>query len=168
MKILSNLLAQIHYSASLNMSGREAVFLLLLAGLAWMMGRKKPMVLCAYSIFLILYITLLRRAPGYNEQIHLHLRFWPEAGVWAGNLLNLFLYIPFGWSFVQWKRKSGVWQILLTGFVLSVFCEALQYVTGRGWADVNDVVFNVLGMDCGAWIYSKRSCHWTGSGTFKY
>ena len=123
MKILSNLLAQIHYSASLNMSGREAVFLLLLAGLAWMMGRKKPMVLCAYSIFLILYITLLRRAPGYNEQIHLHLRFWPEAGVWAGNLLNLFLYIPFGWSFVQWKRKSGVWQILLTGFVLSVFCK---------------------------------------------
>ena len=61
-----------------------------------------------------------------------------------------------------------MWQILLTGFVLSVFCEALQYVTGRGWADVNDVVFNVLGMDCGAWIYSKRACHWTGSGTFKY
>ena len=41
-----------------------------------------------YGVFLILYITLLRREPGYNENIRLYLKLWPDADVWAGNLLD--------------------------------------------------------------------------------
>ena len=104
-------------------------------------------------MFLILYITLLRRAPGYNENIRLHLKLWPNAGVWAGNLLNLILYGPFGWTSQRWKANRK--RIVIAAFVLSVCCEVLQYVTGRGMADVNDILFNTLGTAVGIWLAGK-------------
>ena len=84
-----NLLHQIHYSTSANLSISEAMLLVALGLLAWLNRKDKQWLPVVYSVFLILYITLLRRAPGYNENIRLHLKLWPNAGVWAGNLLNL-------------------------------------------------------------------------------
>lgn len=46
-------------------------------------------------------------------------------------------------------------KIVIMGFVLSLFCEVTQYFTGRGWADVNDVVFNTAGTFLGSWIAQK-------------
>lgn len=46
--------------------------------------KKHPSFPPIYCVFLILYITLLRRAPGYNESIRLRLKLWPNAGIWAG------------------------------------------------------------------------------------
>ena len=99
------------------------------------------------------HITLLRRASGYNESIRLRLKLWPNAGVWAGNLLNLLLYVPYGTTSWQWRREGK--KIVAVGFALSVFCEVLQYLTGRGMADVNDVLFNTLGTLTGVCI-AKR------------
>lgn len=105
-------------------------------------------------MFFVFYITLLRRAPGYNENIRLHLKLWPNADVWAGNLLNLILYVPFGWTGQRWKTNRK--RIVAVAFLLSVCCEELQYFTGRGMTDVNDVLFNTLGAVVGAWIASKN------------
>ena len=33
--------------------------------------------------------------------------------------------------------------------LIPFFCEAVQYRTGCGWADINDVIANVLGMVLG-------------------
>lgn len=148
---MASLLHQIHYSASLNMTPVEVAFLVLLGILARGGRRKLPGVPMGYSVFLILYITLLRRAPGYDENIRLILKFLPNAGLWAGNLLNLVLYIPFGCitkKHLQCPKKN----VILGGLVLSVFCEGLQYITTRGCADVNDILFNVLGTAVGAWL----------------
>lgn len=103
-----------------------------------------------YGVFLILYITLLRREPGYNENIRLYLKLWPDADVWAGNLLNVVLYIPFGWAIQRWKQIRKI----STGsaFLLSVCCELLQYVTGRGMTDVNDILFNTIGSVVGVYL----------------
>ena len=128
------------------------MLLVLLGTIAWHNRKDKQWFPVAYCIFLILYITLLRRAPD-NESIRLRLKLWPNAGVWAGNLLNLILYIPYGTTTLQWKREGK--KIVAVGFALSVFCEVLQYLTGRGMADVNDVLFNTLGALAGACI-AKR------------
>lgn len=93
---MRELLNQIHYSTSANLTVPEIVILAALGLLAWLTRKEKSWLPTTYSVFLILYITLLRRAPGYNENIRLHLKLWPNAGVWAGNLLNLILYVPFG------------------------------------------------------------------------
>ena len=150
---LSELLYQIHYSTSANLTVPEIVILVALGLLVWLNRKDKRWFPTAYSVFLILYITLLRRAPGYNENIRLHLKLWPNAGVWAGNLLNLILYVPFGWTSQRWKPNRK--KIVIVAFVLSVCCEILQYATGRGMADVNDILFNTLGAAAGVWLVEK-------------
>lgn len=147
------LLHQIHYSTSANLTVPEIVILVVLGLLAWLNRKEKSWLPTAYSVFLILYITLLRRAPGYNENIQLHLKLWPNAGVWAGNLLNLILYVPFGWTSQRWKPNRK--RIAVEAFMFSVGCEVLQYFTGRGMADVNDVLFNTLGAAAGIWLAEK-------------
>lgn len=133
-----------------NLTVVEAVFLLILAVLAY---KKRGCAPVLYCIFLILYITLLRRAPGYNEEVQLRIRLWPNAGVWVGDLLNLILYVPYGVVSWQWKREGK--KMVAIGFALSMICEAMQYLTGRGMADVNDVLFNTLGVVTGVCI-AKR------------
>lgn len=147
------LLHQIHYSTGVNLTVPEIVILVVLGLLAWLNRKEKSWLPTAYSVFLILYITLLRRAPGYNENIRLHLKLWSNAGVWAGNLLNLILYVPFGWTSQRWKPNRK--RIAGEAFVFSVGCEVLQYFTGRGMADVNDVLFNTLGAAVGIWLAEK-------------
>ena len=39
--------------------------------------------------------------------------------------------------------------IVLAGACLSILCEVTQYITKRGCADVNDVLFNILGIIVG-------------------
>lgn len=117
------------------------------------MERPKKITLGAAGVqrFLILYITLLRRAPGYDENIRLHFKFLPNAGIWAGNLLNLALYVPFGYT-AQKYLNGYKGKVILGGLVLSILCEIIQYITTRGWADVNDILFNALGAAVGAWM----------------
>ena len=150
---MKELLHQIHYSTSANLTIPEITILAALGIPAWLNCKEKSWLPTAYSVFLILYITLLRRAPGYNENIRLHLKLWPSAGVWAGNLLNLILYIPFGWTSQRWNLNRK--RIVGIAFTLSVGCEVLQYFTGRGMADVNDILFNTLGAAVGIWLAEK-------------
>lgn len=150
---MRELLSQIHYATSANLSLLEIILLALLGMIAWHNRKGKQWLPVAYCVFLILYITLLRRASGYNESIRLRLKLWPNAGVWAGNLLNLLLYVPYGTTSWQWRREGK--KIVAVSFALSVFCEVLQYLTGRGMADVNDVLFNTLGTLTGVCI-AKR------------
>lgn len=152
---MRELLHQIHYSTSANLSISECVILIALGLLAWLNRKEKSWLPTVYSVFLILYITLLRRAPGYNENIRLHLKLWSNAGVWAGNLLNLILYVPFGWTSQRWKPNRK--KIAIAAFLLSVCCEVLQYFTGRGMTDVNDVLFNTLGAVVGICFSEKMS-----------
>lgn len=148
---MTSLLHQIHRSASLNMTPAEVVFLGILAVLAWTGRKKMPWLPIVYSVFLILHITLFRRAPGYDENVHLDFRFFPSAGLWAGNLLNLILYMPFGWAAGK-RLQSRRGRIILCGLVLSACCEGIQYITTRGCADVNDILFNTLGTALGVWL----------------
>ena len=152
---MRELLHQIHYSTSANLTVTEIVILVVLGLLAWFNRKEKSWLPTAYSVFLILYITFLRRAPGYNENIRLHLKLWSNAGVWAGNLLNLILYVPFGWTSQRWKPNRK--KIVIVAFVLSVCCEILQYATGRGMADVNDILFNTVGAAVGIWLAEKAA-----------
>lgn len=151
---MAGLLHQIHYSASLNMTPAELVLLVLLGILAWGGRRRFSWLPMGYSVFLILYVTLLRRAPGYDENIRLTLKLLPNAGLWAGNLLNLVLYIPLGWTAQKYLHSSRK-KVIFGGLVLSACCEGIQYITTRGYADVNDILFNTVGAAVGAWLAGR-------------
>ena len=135
-----------------NLSALEAVALLVLVVLAWLTRKRFPILPVVYSVFLVLYITLLRRAPGYDEEIRWHLAFWSGVGLWAGNLLNLALFVPLGWTAagLTKRRAKGILFVVLFAFTLSLCCEIAQYLLGRGQADSNDIFFNTLGAAVGA------------------
>lgn len=135
-----------------NLSALEAAALLVLAVLAWLARKQFRMLPAIYSVFLVLYITLLRRSPGYDEEIRWHLAFWSGVGLWAGNLLNLALFVPLGWTAAGLAkcRAKGILFVVLFAFTLSLCCEIAQYLLGRGQADSNDIFFNTLGAAVGA------------------
>lgn len=152
---MSAIFHQLHKATSANLSILEIIFLLFFAIIAWNNRKEHAWLPPLCCVFLILHITLLRRAPGYNEEVQLRIKLWPNAGVWAGDFLNLLLYVPYGETSWQWKREGK--KIVAIGFALSMFCEAMQYLTGRGMADVNDVLFNTLGAVAGVCIAKRLS-----------
>ncbi len=152
---MSGFLDELQAGIGANLTLWEGAILALLAFLAWRKRKEIPLLPVLYSVFLILHITLLRRRPGYHEGVRLHFLLWPGMGLMVGNLLNIILYLPLGWAAAQWlhrRRNSTAWAVL-TGAVLSAFCEWVQYVTGRGMADVNDVAFNTLGAAAGVFFF---------------
>lgn len=144
---MPKLVYQFHYAASANLPSTEVIMLIVLGLAAMFMRKKWNWMPTTYTGFLIFYITLFRRVPGYRESILLPLRLYPSLGIWVGNLLNLILYIPFGWAAQEWKRNPKA--VILASFFLSVFCETMQYLTARGQADANDILFNTLGAALG-------------------
>lgn len=61
---------------------------------------------------------------------------------------NIVMFIPYGLlSPVFVKRDRNVFlKILVTGCLLSVFIEIVQYVFAIGQCDIDDVILNVLGV----------------------
>lgn len=57
---------------------------------------------------------------------------------------TLFLYVVFGF------RKLGA--IFIFGFLLSLSIEIIQYITGVGVPDIDDVIFNSFGTFLGVLI----------------
>lgn len=127
------------------------VILLIGAGAISLYGRRKYKVLpFLYGVFLIVYITLLRRMPGYREEIRFQLQLWNSAGILAGNVWNVLLYFPFGWAATRVWKKMDWTRITLMGIVLSGLCELLQFLTACGTADLNDLFSNGIGAAAGA------------------
>lgn len=82
--------------------------MLLAAAVTWRRDRRRvgwlPML---YSVFLIVYLTLLRREPGGVAVLRWELALEPGASAWAGECLNLVLYLPFGWAALGRQKKQA-------------------------------------------------------------
>ena len=75
-------------------------------------------------------------------------------------ILNILLFIPFGFSlstYLNCHKRSPhlLLTVLLTAFFLSTSVEALQYLTSRGYTEVDDVINNTLGAVIGWWGYER-------------
>lgn len=75
-------------------------------------------------------------------------------------LLNIILFIPFGFLLTTYlylhkkQRIHTIWRpILISGFLFSLSIEIFQFITGRGYTEVDDIINNTLGAMVGYWIY---------------
>lgn len=68
--------------------------------------------------------------------------------------LNVLLFIPFGFLLpcVNRNFRSSM-AIVASGFLFSGFIETMQYITGRGLTEVDDIITNTTGAAVGAFIY---------------
>lgn len=66
---------------------------------------------------------------------------------------NIIWFVPLGFYLGRFgRRKWEVWQIWLSGLLLSFLIEFLQYVFGTGVSELDDLILNSLGAWIGALI----------------
>ena len=71
-----------------------------------------------------------------------------------GIILNILLFIPFGYLLPSLFPKLRWWQVILLGLAFSLTIELLQLITKLGYADVDDLINNTLGAAIG-WLCYK-------------
>ena len=98
-----------------------------------------------YVLF-ILYETLMFREVGDNRT---NLKLFSYAGKFLtdfmtreGVINNVWLFIPFGTGLYAVFKRKRVW---VAAFFFSVAIELIQYLTGLGIAELDDVFGNTLG-----------------------
>ena len=102
-------------------------------------------VLLLYLIF-IFYETLMFRETG-DTRANLILFSYASAFLsnWkirADAINNVWLFVPFGTGMYAVTRKKKVW---VTALILSAAIELIQYFTGLGIAELDDLFGNTLG-----------------------
>lgn len=153
--MLSELLENIYYNSLLKIFISIVIFTFVyLIGYSWInksMQNKKMLAICFdveifIYILLILIITLFAR----DEQVGLSISLVPFSDLSRdkirGNYMNILLFYPLGiFSGSRWNRK----RIILLGTFLSLIIEMSQYFWNLGYAEVDDVINNTIGMALG-------------------
>ena len=145
----------------------------------WFVDRKKyrsavlltMLIIWVASLIYLMFIYRLsatRQSAAHNLNVfHMYRAAAGYIGLVGENqalrqiLFNMLLYIPFG-AIVCVLSKKFLLTVVI-GIGLSVVTEALQYWTGFGMADIDDVISNGVGLAMGASLitimtrYRKRS-----------
>ena len=144
------------------------IFLMLALLIVWAMlslhkNQKKRTiinaVLCSITVLIILYATILTRAPGDYEVIltpfatFTAARQQPE--LYREMLMNVFLFFPLGLTLSnalprRWHRWGRIALTTLVGCILSAGIEYTQYRYALGMAEADDVICNTLGTFIGS------------------
>ena len=98
-------------------------------------------------------ITFMNRMDGMqmDAQLHPFLAFWEAWNnftlqIWLNPLLNIAMFLPLGVLLPLAVKPFRRWYWMLTaGAGTSLVIEVLQYSLGRGQADVDDLICNILG-----------------------
>lgn len=65
---------------------------------------------------------------------------------WRLIILNIAMFVPFGFLLPLWSEKlQSFWRVLTISFLFTLFIEGVQYFTGLGIFEVDDLINNTLG-----------------------
>ncbi len=133
--------------------------------LAWI---ERTMLICMLACFTAAYtyLTLFYRAASGSAQLNLELFWsyrdafrWTERGIRIRRLglarqilLNMLVYVPVGLLMpIVWHGRRHPYVLtLLTGAVLSLLTELVQYFTHKGLCELDDLLNNTIGCMLGA------------------
>lgn len=116
----------------------------------------------AMYLMMLVQITLLEREAGSRTKVSLKL-FETFGGPMSNAFVveNVLLFMPYGLILPMiWKglRKMKIFPqmmlCILVGFVSSLMIECTQFVTQRGYFQVDDIMTNTIGMFCG-WLLCR-------------
>lgn len=98
--------------------------------------------------FMVVAITLVSREPGSRKALDFSLfsTFSPIMGENIYPLENIILFIPLGVLLpLLWNKFYNTIWCLTAGFILSFCIELTQYITERGYSQIDDILTNVFG-----------------------
>ena len=137
-----------------NDSGFVIVIAILVVLLSTLVRRKLNWLLLIMCIGAILYFTLMFRKAGEPEigLLRSYRRFFVSADARADILKNIWLFVPLG--AILFRLYPHKW-VLAAPVLFSVAIEIVQYTTGVGLSELDDVISNGLGSVLGfgmAWL----------------
>lgn len=72
---------------------------------------------------------------------------WRVAYSWYQVIANVLVFIPLGFlSPLLFKAVCKWWHVLIVGLSGSLLIEGLQILTSRNIVDIDDIIFNTLGL----------------------
>lgn len=123
--------------------------------------KKIRKILFSVYIICVLWITLIDRE--WSSPHAMLVPFWEFANVIKGVersfyikqiLGNLTMLLPFGFMLPMLKKVT-LMQVLLLSMFFSIGIEVMQFITGRGLMEFDDVFNNTVGAVIGYKIYCK-------------
>ena len=135
------------------------------------MRRKQLKVLFGLYCLLMLWLLLGQRL-GHSAHIPMQLKPFATIGwfvrvlgsradqvsrfvAWKNLLGNVIMFIPLGFFVpLLWEKNRNFLKHLGWMFAIILAVELLQYVTGLGTCDVDDLILNILGTSFG-WLAWK-------------
>ena len=70
---------------------------------------------------------------------------------------NVVMFVPLGWFLPGiWRAFRGFFKAVLLGIVLICLVEFMQYVTGLGSCDIDDLILNMAGILLGYGIWKGK------------
>lgn len=122
-----------------------AMMLVILSALT---GKKMNLLMLILYIGVIMYFTLMYRESGGPKIFLLrsYSRFFVNAEMRASIIKNIWLFVPLGTILSRLCPRKTV---IFAPIILSVFIETIQYFTGMGLCELDDVVSNGLGAAIG-------------------
>lgn len=157
-KILSETLEKIYYASSWSIILYIVVTTGIYMGIvilieAYLNEKKKKFISYALNVSIIVYviiillITLVSRNVQMSREISIvPFSYLDSQDKIRGNLMNILLFYPLGiLSGTKWKKK----RCILSGTFMSLVIEISQYFWNLGYAEVDDVINNTIGMALG-------------------
>lgn len=119
-----------------------------------------PIALWAAYLEQLLWLVYLNRAPGSRRSLDLGL-FETVSRSAQGNSYvaeNVLLFLPFGFLFpllfrFRGQRRFRFPACLFSAFLCSAGIETVQYMTSRGYSQLDDVITNVAGAALGYAVF---------------
>lgn len=138
----------------------------LVLGILWITNKRRKITIknSIAELMLSIYMVALLRITGIAG-MKFYFGFYnvnliPFADMSKGSILmiilNIVLFVPYGTLLpIVFKKINWNWKkIMMIGFVTTFSIEALQLFGGR-FAEIDDIISNVLGTMLGFVLYSK-------------
>lgn len=115
----------------------------------------------AYMV-VVLSITVFSRGPT-DHDFNYFPPLWAYKAIMGGHpdskgllvqiIVNIFMLVPLGFMLPFVNRKYPI----LIGIVCSLLVESMQYITKRGYFEIDDIVHNTIGILIGYLAYKVFS-----------
>ena len=119
-------------------------------------GRMVAAFLFFTYVIMLLNITYFSREPGSRSRLDLQLfstwDAWPQSRAYF--VENILLFLPFGCFLpIVWPQAENVLTLALSACMISIGIEMAQYITGRGYSQLDDIVTNTAGAVIGYLLF---------------
>lgn len=126
-------------------------------------GKRWICLLFLIYVAVLLQTAFFSREPGSRSGVDLTLfETWGTTPIEHAYFIeNILMYLPFGiLAPMIWKRMRNGWWCVLAGGCSSMLLEFCQYLTQRGYCQLDDVLTNTIGAWIGweIWKTGKRIC----------